>query len=119
VASDHLHPGQPETKFWLGATHLALQQYWTGFEFLEQVLAEDPNNADALRLLTENYAARGTQLQNQIAEKYPDSSTGLQVLGRAFEFEGSSNAALECYRKAAAKDPNNPSIQTAIARLSR
>jgi tetratricopeptide (TPR) repeat protein len=114
---ERLHPGQRETSFWLGATHLALHQYWEGFEYLETVLEKDPNNADALRLLAESYADRGTQILNQLAEKYPDSAAGLQVQGRAFEFEGSYEAALQCYRDAAAKDPKRPGIQAAIARL--
>jgi tetratricopeptide (TPR) repeat protein len=117
-SSDRLQPGQAETRFWLGATHLALHQYWEGFEDLETVLEKDPNNADALRLLAESYADRGTQMLNQVAEKYSDSAAGLQVEGRAFEFEGSYEAALRCYRAAAAKDPKRAGIQEAIARLA-
>jgi protein O-GlcNAc transferase len=115
---ERVQPGQTETSFWLGATHLALHEYWDGFEYLESVLKKDPKNADALRLLAESYADRGTQLLNQVAEKYPDSAAGLQVQGRAFEFEGSYEAALQCYREAAAKDPKRPGIQEAIARIT-
>jgi protein O-GlcNAc transferase len=116
--AERLHPGETETSFWLGATNLALHQYWNGFEYLEAVLAKDPANPDALRLLAESYASRGTQILNQIAEKYPDSAAGLQVQGRAFEFEGSYEAALQCYRQAAAKEPQRPDIQEAITRLT-
>jgi tetratricopeptide (TPR) repeat protein len=115
---ERLHPGPTETSFWLGATHLALHEYWEGFEYLETVLEKDPNNADALRLLAESYADRGTQILNQVAEKYPASAAGLEVQGRAFEFEGSYEAALQCYREAAAKDPKRPGIREAIARLT-
>jgi tetratricopeptide (TPR) repeat protein len=116
-SADSLRPGQPETLFWLGAANLALHQYWDGFEDLETVLEKDPNNADALRLLAEAYANRGTQLLNQVAEKYPDSPAGLQVQGRAFEFEGSYEAALRFYRAAAAKDPKRAGIKDSIIRL--
>jgi tetratricopeptide (TPR) repeat protein len=118
TSAERLHPGQLETSFWLGATHLALHEYWAGFECLELVLTRDPDNVDALRLLAESYADRGTQLLNRIAEEDPDSAAGLQVQGRAFEFEGSYDAALQCYRKAAAKDPRNAHLREAIARLS-
>ena len=112
------NPGLQETKFWLGATHLALRRYWDGFEELEAALEKDPKNVDALRLLAESYADRGTQLLNQVAEKYPDSAAGLQVQGRAFEFEGNNETALQFYRKAAAKDPTRPGLQNAITRVS-
>ncbi len=118
TSAERLHPGEIETSFWLGATHLALHEYWNGFEYLEAVLEKDPNNQDALRLLAESYASRGTQILNRVAEKYPDSAAGLQVQARAFEFEGSYEAALRCYREAAAKEPKRPDIQEAIARLT-
>jgi len=117
-SADRLRPGQTETHFWLGAAHLALRQYWKGFEDMETVLEKDPTNADALRLLAESYADRGTQLLNQVAEKYPDSAAGLEVQGRAFEFDGAYEAALQCYRAAAAKDPKRKGIKDAIARLA-
>ena len=118
TSAERLHPGEVETSFWLGATNLALHEYWNGFEYLETVLKKDPNNQDALQLLAESYASRGTQILNQVAEKYPDSAAGLQVQARAFEFEGSDEAALRCYREAAAKDPKRSDIQAAIARLT-
>ena len=117
-SAERMQSGQLEIGFWLGATHLALHQDWEGFAYLETVLEKDPKNADALRLLAESYANQGTHLLNQVAEKYPDSAAGLQVQGRALEFEGSYNAALQYYRAAAIKDPKRPGIQEAIARLA-
>jgi len=117
--ADHLHPEQAETRFWLGATQLALHDYMKGFETLEAALEKDPNNTEILRLLAESYADYGTQLLNQVGEKYPDTAAGLEVRGRAFEFEGSYEAALQAYREAAAKDPKRPGIREAIARVLR
>ena len=117
--ADRLHPRQRETRFWLGATQLALRNYMTGFETLETVLQEDSANTEVLRLLAESYADYGTQLLNGVGEKYPDTAAGLEVQGRAFEFEGSYEAALGAYRKAAAKDPGRPGIREAIARVLR
>jgi tetratricopeptide (TPR) repeat protein len=117
--ADRLHPEQGETRFWLGATQLALRHYMQGFEVLESVLEKDPNNTEVLRLLAESYAGYGTQLLNQVGEKYPDTAAGLEVQGRAFEFEGSYEAALRAYREAAAKDPERPGIREAIARVLR
>lgn len=117
--TDRLHPQQGETRFWLGATQLALHHYIAGFEALEDVLQKDSANTEVLRLLAESYADYGTQLLNGVGEKYPDTAAGLEVQGRAFEFEGSYEAALAAYRKAAAKDPERPGIREAIARILR
>lgn len=117
--ADRLHSQQAETRFWLGATQLALHHYIAGFEALEEVLQKDPANTEVLRLLAESYADYGTQLLNEIGEKHPDTAAGLEVQGRAFEFEGSYEAALVAYRKAAAKDPGRPGIREAIARVLR
>ncbi len=112
-----LEPTQQETQFWLGATYLALHQHFAGFSTLESVLEKDPKNVDALRLLAESYANYGTQLMNQIAEKYPDSAAGLEVTGRAFEFEGSFHAALDAYRKSEEAEPHRSGIREAITRV--
>jgi cytochrome c-type biogenesis protein CcmH/NrfG len=81
------------------------------------VLEKDPSNTEVLRLLAETYAEFGTKMLNGVAEKYPDSAPGLEIEGKAFEFEGSYESALDAYLKAAAKDPELPGIQQAIARV--
>ena len=117
--ADRLRPEQAETRFWLGATQLALHNYMSGFKTLEALLEKNSNNTEVLRLLAEAYADYGTQILNQVGEKYPDTAAGLEVQGRAFEFEGSYEAALRAYQAAAAKDPQRPGIREAIARVSR
>jgi protein O-GlcNAc transferase len=116
--AEELQPNQPEIRFWLGATNLALHNYLSGLQVLEELLKSNPANAEVLKLLAESYADYGTQLLSQVAEKYPESAAGLEVQGRAFEFEGSYDAALQAYRQAAAKEPNRPGLREAMARLS-
>ena len=110
-----LNPAEPETRFWLGATHLALKHYFDGFEVLETL----PENPEALRLLAQHYAELGTAIENEVAEKYPDSPAGLQIHGQALEFEGAYDAALAAYRAAAAIAPERPGIREAIERVLR
>ena len=117
--ADRLHPGQLETRFWIGATQIALHEYLPGFQTLETVLQQDPNNVETLKLLAESYATYGTHLLSAVGEKYPDTAAGLEVQGRAFEFEGSYDAALRAYQQSAAKDPHRPGIQDAIARVRK
>jgi tetratricopeptide (TPR) repeat protein len=116
--ADRLQPNQSEIRFWLAATNLALHNYLPGLQMLEDVLKTNSAKTEVLKLLAESYADYGTQLLNQVAEKYPDSAAGLEVQGRAFEFEGSYDAALQAYRKAAAKDPARLGISDSIARVS-
>jgi tetratricopeptide (TPR) repeat protein len=115
--ADRLNPNVQETQFWLGTTELALHQYWEGFQALEGALEKDPGNTELLRLLAEEYAEFGTKMLNDVAEKYPDSAAGLEIEGKAFEFDGSYDAALDAYLKAAAKDPALPGIQESITRV--
>lgn len=113
--SARLNPTEPETRFWLGATHLALKQYFEGFEALETL----PDNPEALRLLAQHYAEFGTALENRVAEKYPDSPAGRQIHGQALEFEGAYDAALAAYRSVEATAPGRPGIREAIDRVLR
>jgi tetratricopeptide (TPR) repeat protein len=115
--ADRLNSNVQETQFWLGTTELVLRRYWEGFQTLEGLLEKDPGNTEVLRLLAEGYAEFGTKMLNDVAEKYPDSAPGLEIAGKAFEFEGSDEAALDAYLKAAAKDPELPGIQQAITRV--
>lgn len=117
--ADRLNPGVTETRFWIGATQIALHQNLAGLETLEEVLTKDPHNTDVLRLLAETYADYGTAIQNEVADKYPDSAAAAMIEGRAFEFEGSYREALQAFRKAASKDPELPSVRDAIAEAER
>lgn len=115
--TDKLHPGDPEVRFWLGVTALARRDTFFGLATLEGVLQQQPRNAEALRILAENYATLGTTLLNRVAEQYPDSLPGLQVHAQALELEGATEAALAVYQDLAARQPNRPGVQEAIARL--
>lgn len=110
-----LNPAEPETRFWLGATQLALKQYFEGFRTLETL----PDNQEALRLLAQHYAEFGTALENRVAEKFPDSPAGQQIHGQALEFEGAYDAALAAYRAVEAMAPGRPGIREAIERVLR
>jgi tetratricopeptide (TPR) repeat protein len=106
-----------EIDFWLGATRLAMKQYLTGLQILERLHQRDPKNPETLRLLAQNYAEYSAALWNSVAEKSPDAPAGLEVHGRALEFEGASQAALEAYQQALELDPNRPGVHAAIGRL--
>jgi tetratricopeptide (TPR) repeat protein len=115
--ADRLKPGDFEIRFWLGVTHLALKEYFSGLETLEASSREQPGNVEVLRILAENYAAFSATLLNDVAEKYPDAAPGLLVHAQALELEGSDEAALEVYREINAKWPNRPGVREAMERL--
>lgn len=115
--AERLRPEDPDTRFWLGVTYLARKDYFPGLEILEKLSLEQPRNLEILRLLAENYAAFGTALLNQVAEKYPNSPAGMQVHAQALEFEGANEAALEAYRELDRVAPGRPGVREGIERL--
>jgi tetratricopeptide (TPR) repeat protein len=115
--AERLRPEDPDTRFWLGATYLARKEYFPGLEILERLSREQPRNLEIMRLLAENYAAFGTALLNQVAEKYSNSPAGMQVHAQALEFEGANEAALKAYRELDRIAPGRPGVREGIERL--
>jgi tetratricopeptide (TPR) repeat protein len=115
--ADQLKVGDFDIRFWMGATHLALRDYFAGLEMLEGLRREQPNNAEVLRLLAENYALFSAALSNEVAEKYPGTAAGMMVHGQALEFEGAWGAALAAYREVDSRWPGRAGVGEAMARL--
>jgi tetratricopeptide (TPR) repeat protein len=117
--ADGLHPNEPEILFWSGATKLAEHDYMAGFALLERVLERDPGNTEVLQMLAESYAAFGTSLLNNVANRYPNSVAGLIVQGKAFEFEGAYGPAREVYQAALHLAPDRPGLHEAVVRMDQ
>jgi tetratricopeptide (TPR) repeat protein len=115
--ADRLKPDDPEIRFWLAVAHLAQKEYFPGLEILEELSRGQPKNLEILRILAENYAAFGTTLLNNVAEKYPETPTGMLVHAQALEFEGAYEAALQAYLALDSKSPNRPGVREAIEHL--
>jgi predicted Zn-dependent protease len=101
----------------VGTTNLALKNNLLGLEILEDLLRDQPDNIEVVKLLAQTYANYSTSFLNAIGEKYPDTAAGLQVHGQALEFEGFHDAAIEAYRASLLIQPKRPGVHAAIARI--
>lgn len=115
-SAERLKPAEPEIQFWLGATQLALKQFLAGAETLERLLQKQPANAEALRLLAQNYGNYGTALLNGVAERFPETAAGYQVHGLALEAEGAYAAAIVEWQTALAIEPRRRGLHESIGR---
>jgi tetratricopeptide (TPR) repeat protein len=119
LAAQKLQPEQPEVRFWLGVTHVALKHYLEGEEILEALSAEQPRNAEVLRVLAQSYSDYAVALHNRVVAEHPESAWAHCVHGQALENEGYFEAAAGEYRKAAALRPQIEGIEEDIARVER
>ncbi|WP_290703265.1 tetratricopeptide repeat protein [Amphritea sp.] len=80
-----------------------------GGKYLQQVLAAEPNNAEAVvteskRLLVENNAEQAISKLRAVLKSSPNSPAVLGLLGRAHEQQGRTELALDQYAKALRAD---------------
>jgi len=103
-----------------GATKFALGQYAQAETILERYLALAPGDARAARVaaaaaLHEREPARAIGFLEPFAAKPGADAQTLTLLGNAYMASGKPELALQQFDKAAAIDPNNPTIQTRMA----
>ena len=117
MAAERLQPRNFEVRFWVGTTNLALKNNLLGLEILEDLLRDQPDNIEVVKLLAQTYANYSASFLNAVGEKYPDTAAGLQVHGQALEFEGFYDAAIEAYWASLLIQPKRPGVHAAIARV--
>jgi tetratricopeptide (TPR) repeat protein len=89
---------------------------------VEEVIAEEPSNADALILraglsLTESKTEDAIADLRTVLRNEPTSERALALLGQAHIMAGSPNLAEEAFRKLLAAHPENLDARLALARL--
>jgi putative PEP-CTERM system TPR-repeat lipoprotein len=104
-----------------GATKLALGQYAEAEESLRKYLAHVPEDVRAARLiataaLQQEAASRAIEYLKPLVDKMPADAATLAVLGDAYMADHKPDLALQQFQKAAALDPDNPSIKTQVGR---
>src|SRR5207247_1446225 len=120
---DRISPAFP--KFWAGyyvqgATKLALGQFAQAESILGKYLARVPDDQRAVRLmanaaLQQHGALRAIDYLKPQAEKPTVDAATLSLLGNAYMADGKPELALRQFEKAAALDPENPSIKARVA----
>ena len=103
-----------------GATKLALKQFSKAETILANYLERVPGDAGATRLiaraaLQQHGAARAIDYLKPLADKSPPDAATLAALGDAYAADGKPEQALRYFEKAAAIDPEDPTIKTGFA----
>jgi len=103
-----------------GATKFALGQYAQAEAILAKYLATVPGDVRAVRIaasaaLRQHAPDRAIDLLKPFAAKSGVDAATLTLLGNAYMAGGKPELALQQFDKAAAIDPNNPTIQTRMA----
>jgi len=119
---DRISPGFAE--FWpgfyvQGATKLALGQYAQAEVSLGKYRARAPDDIKAVQLianaaLQQQAAGRAIEYLKPLVDKMPADAATLTVLGSAYMADHKPELALEQFKKAAALDPDNPTIKTQV-----
>ena len=102
-----------------GVTKLALGQYAQAEESLGKYFARAPDDIRAARLiataaLRQQAAQRAIGYLKPLVDKMPADAAALAVLGDAYMADGKPDLALQQFQKAAALDPDNPTIKTKV-----
>jgi putative PEP-CTERM system TPR-repeat lipoprotein len=103
-----------------GATKLALGQYAQAETILGKYLSRVPEDVRAARLaanaaLQQRAAPRAIEYLKPLVDKIPPDAATLALLGNAYMADGKPDLALQQFEKAAALDPDNPTIKTRVA----
>jgi putative PEP-CTERM system TPR-repeat lipoprotein len=119
---DRIGPGFAE--FWRGyyaqgETKLRLGQYAQAEASLGKYLSHAPDDLGAARLiataaLLQHAAPRAIEYLKPFVDKSRADPATLSVLGDAYFADGKPELALQQFQKAAALDPDNPTIKTQI-----
>ena len=103
-----------------GATKLALGQYAQAETILAKYMSHAPDDIRAARLiasaaLQQRATARAIEYLKPVVDKLPADATALTILGSAYMADHKPDLALQQFEKAAALDPENPTIKTRVA----
>ena len=113
-------PGFPAGYYLQGATKFALGQFSKAEIILASYLGRVPGDARAARLiaraaLQQHGAPRAIDYLKPLADRSPADVATLIALGDAYMADGKPGLALQQFEKAAALDPEDPTIKTGVA----
>jgi cellulose synthase operon protein C len=113
-------PTFPAGYYLQGATKLALGQFSKAETILSDYLGRVPGDARAVRLiaraaLQQHGAPRAIDYLKPLADRSPADAATLAALGDAYMADRKPELALQQFEKAAALDPDNPTIKTGVA----
>lgn len=106
--------------YYQGATKLALGQQAQAEVILGKYLSHVPDDRRAARLIATaalqlRAAPRAIEYLKPLVDKMPADAATLALLGNAYMADGKPDLALQQFEKAAALDPDDPTIKTRVA----
>jgi YaiO family outer membrane protein len=117
-------PRDLEARIWVARLHNWLHHYAQAEAVFRGVLAEAPDNVEALVGLGTSLAARarmaeGLELLERADRLAPDNADVLAALGRAHRFAGHTSLALDYYRRAQRLSPQDADIREGLEYTER
>ncbi|HEV8254707.1 MAG TPA: YaiO family outer membrane beta-barrel protein [Vicinamibacteria bacterium] len=117
-------PRDLEARIWVARLHNWLHHYAQAEQAFRGVLAEAPDNVEALVGLGTSLAARarmdeGLELLERAERLAPDDADVLAALGRAHRFAGHTSLALGYYRRAEQLSPQDADIHEGLEHTER
>jgi YaiO family outer membrane protein len=117
-------PRDLEARIWVARLHNWLHHYAQAEQAFRGLLAEAPDNVEALVGLGTSLAARarmdeGLELLERAERLAPDDADVLAALGRAHRFAGHTSLALGYYRRAEQLSPQDADIREGLEHTER
>jgi YaiO family outer membrane protein len=117
-------PRDLEARIWVARLHNWLHHYAQAEQAFRGLLAEAPDNVEALVGLGTSLAARarmdeGLELLERAERLAPDDADVLAALGRAHRFAGHTSLALGYYRRAEQLSPQDADIHEGLEHTER
>ncbi len=109
-AALRLNPGDPNTKLYLARSLVETGDSRTAVELLEELRKHDPHNVEALYTLGTLYSSLAASTLSEIQTSDPGSYLVELLLGKAAEAKQLLPDAVEHYKRAVAKAPDNPNL---------
>ncbi|MBO0911594.1 MAG: tetratricopeptide repeat protein, partial [Acidobacteria bacterium] len=101
----------------LGRIEIALRQYDSAADELNQVAGHTKENAEASYWLARAYQALGAQAYSELEEAFPDSWRMHQLRGEAAALRKNYNDAGKEFRRAVEMRPEDPELHEALGEL--
>ena len=114
------NPGFQPAVFFLGATHLAQQQWRMAELQLQDYLLAHPESDEAARLLAQAQLGQGQFTQAEalllsVLGRSPDDVLALNLIGSVYLSRGAHHEAIGHLRRAAELKPSDPSTRASLA----
>ena len=109
-AALRLNPGDLNAKLFLARSFVETGDYKPAVELLEELRKRDPHNAEVLYTLGTVYSSLATSALDEIQASDPGSYLVELLLGKAAEAKQILPDAVEHYKRAIAKAPDNPDL---------